>query len=161
MRDWPTYYIVPTDLAAQCWVTDRERRLIRASGGSTPFPGDPTKSLLNVSWHDHPDERAAFEALPDVVPLGLPWEPIPADAVPLLASFRDFDAAYAEAFARLNDGNAAAAEAFAAAQASCSAAKAQLSAAAAPTIAIAVQETPISSDDSLARALSKAGRIRW
>lgn len=50
-----------------------------------PIPADPTKSLVYVHW-DNPNWEAEFEATLGVMWLGFPWEPPPAEAVPLLQS---------------------------------------------------------------------------
>lgn len=52
------------------------------------IPVDPTQSLLVVVW-SNPNAEMDFEALPGVLFLGEPWEPLPPEAVPLLASFQD------------------------------------------------------------------------
>lgn len=55
---------------------------------ATTIPADPSQSLVVVEW-DNPNFEVEFESLPGVRPLGRPWEPLPADAVPLLASFQE------------------------------------------------------------------------
>lgn len=52
------------------------------------IPADPLRSLLVVEW-DNQNTQMEFEALADVLPLGAPWEPLPAEAAPLLESLSD------------------------------------------------------------------------
>ena len=77
-----TAYIVPVDLYKP-----------EAPFHSQSIPGDPTKTLVFVDWKNSPNGEADFESLPGVLPLGFPWEPLPAEAAPLLASFQTLDAA--------------------------------------------------------------------
>ena len=74
-----TAYIVPSDLL----LTSPPR----SGWHATPTPGDPTRSLVVVQW-DNPNFEIEFESLPGVLPLGAPWESLPAEAAPLLASFQ-------------------------------------------------------------------------
>lgn len=62
--------------------------LLRGDWEEHTIPGDPSKHLLFIEWDNHNDE-AAFEILPGVLMLGQPWEPTPAEAIPLLTSFQD------------------------------------------------------------------------
>jgi hypothetical protein len=52
------------------------------------IPSDWTQSLVVVTW-DNPTAETEYESRPYVLPLGSPWEPLPAGAAPLLASFID------------------------------------------------------------------------
>lgn len=70
-------YIVPTTLLS----TNRPN----AGHTASPFPADPTQSLLRVDWGDDNAERE-FEALPGVAFLGFPWEPLPDYAANLISS---------------------------------------------------------------------------
>jgi hypothetical protein len=72
-------YIVPTDLLTSLPP--------RGEWHATPIPADPTRSFVVVEW-DNPNEESAFERRPEILPLGNPWEPLPAEAIPLLASFQ-------------------------------------------------------------------------
>ena len=59
------------------------------------FGGDPEQVLLDVLWGAHGREaEAALEAYPGVIPLGFPWEPLPTEAVPILAAHIAGIAAY-------------------------------------------------------------------
>jgi hypothetical protein len=87
-----TAYIVPADLLASGYRPGAENGSNGTNWHAQGIPGDPTKSLLFVNWgegHGHPNGEALLEARDGVLPLGLPWEPLPAEAVPLLASFQD------------------------------------------------------------------------
>lgn len=64
---------------------------------ATGIPSDATKSLLVVVEWNNPNEEAAFGLLPDVLVLGAPWESLPADAVPMLASLEDPERVAAQA----------------------------------------------------------------
>lgn len=55
---------------------------------ATPVPGDVTRSLVVVSW-DNANYEDDFEASANVLALGDPWNQLPANALPLLASFSD------------------------------------------------------------------------
>ncbi len=91
-------YIVPNDILE----SDMFRTIPRPEWHAESIPGDPTKSLLTVQWgegHCHPAREGELESMPGVLPLGYPWEPLPAEAVPLLASFQDPLAASATAIA--------------------------------------------------------------
>lgn len=146
----PSVYIVPMDLCRTFTDTPRESRPFLAAWGSTPIPGDPTKALVDVKWDDDPNGQSRFESLPGVLCLGYPWETLPAEAVPLLASFQHFDAAYAEAY--LQDPASAVAVASAAAAARVDP----------TTAAIATIDGPeVAAGDSVARALLKIGRRNW
>lgn len=81
-------YIVTDELLAS--------PLLRGDWEEHTIPGDPSKHLLFIEWDNHNDE-AAFEVLPGVLMLGQPWEPAPAEAIPLLASFQDAEATTKEA----------------------------------------------------------------
>jgi hypothetical protein len=72
-------YIVPTEMLRTSPPKD--------DWDARPIDADPTQSLVMVTW-DNPNFADEFEALPGVVYLGLPWEPPPAEAVPLLASMQ-------------------------------------------------------------------------
>jgi hypothetical protein len=72
-------YIVPNELL-HSW-------LLEAEWHAHVIPGDPSKSLLVVMW-DNLNREIEFESLGGVMPLGDPWEQLPADAVPLIASFQ-------------------------------------------------------------------------
>lgn len=52
------------------------------------IPGDPTKCMVVVDW-TNPNLEAEFEQLEGVLRLGSPWEPLPDEAVALLASFQE------------------------------------------------------------------------
>lgn len=79
-------YIVPTQLLIDS----------PPKGGhqAQPIPADPTRSLVSIDW-DNPNLEQEFEALPGVLHLGFAWEPLPDEAVPLLASFQQRDASTA------------------------------------------------------------------
>lgn len=87
VKGWRTLYIVPADL---CRVeTPRESRPTgQAQWGTHGVPGDPTIVLLDVEWEGDPNARTSFESLPGVLPLGFPWEPLPAEAVAPLAAIQ-------------------------------------------------------------------------
>jgi hypothetical protein len=75
-----TAYIVPTSLLSTI-----------PSGidwHATQPPDDPTQSLVVIDW-ENPNFQDVFEAQVGVLPLGHPWEPLPAEAVPVLASLQD------------------------------------------------------------------------
>lgn len=55
---------------------------------ATSIPADPTRALVVIHW-DNPNAEAEFEARPEVLALGAPWEPIPAEVAPLLESLAD------------------------------------------------------------------------
>lgn len=77
-------------MSKQVYIVDDElltSPLLRGDWEEHTIPGDPSKHLLFIEWDNHNDE-AAFEILPGVLMLGQPWEPTPAEAVPLLASFQ-------------------------------------------------------------------------
>lgn len=61
--------------------------MLQAWNAST-IPADPSRALVLISW-DNPNSEREFEERTDIeiLALGLPWEPVPAEAVPLLASF--------------------------------------------------------------------------
>ena len=56
--------------------------------GCNPITLDPDVALVTVSWWHGSDQQADFEALPGVLPLGLPWEPLPPAAVAALETQR-------------------------------------------------------------------------
>jgi hypothetical protein len=156
--DWRTLYIVPVEFC-RTDIEPESRPMGRTAWGMSPIPGDPTKVLLDVKWDDNPNARAAFESLPGVLPIGYPWEPLPAAAVPLLASFQHFNAAYADAYARLDPASAAA-EAYATAKARLDSDLAAIATIATP-IVVAGPVPTVANGDSVAQALHKLGRRFW
>lgn len=77
-------YIVPSTLLIAAPPLCREWH-------ATPIPSDPTQSLLVVIWNDG-NAEGQFESQHGVLPLGDPWEELPAEAAPLLASFQGLSA---------------------------------------------------------------------
>lgn len=75
-------YIVPTQL-----LIDSPPK---AGHQAQKIPADPTRSLVRIDW-DNPNLEQEFEARPEVLHLGFSWEPLPDEAVPLLASFQQGD----------------------------------------------------------------------
>lgn len=76
-------YIVPSAILAD------EMFLTLPGWGAQPVSGDPSLSLLTVQWGNGlvPESwEDDLEAMPGVIPLGLPWEPLPPEAVPVLAA---------------------------------------------------------------------------
>lgn len=78
-------YITPTGFMAG--VTMLGGRFAQA-WSATPIPADPSQELVVITW-DNPNAEDEFEARPEVMVLGAPWEPLPDEAVPLIASMQD------------------------------------------------------------------------
>lgn len=55
---------------------------------ATGIPADPTQEFVIITW-DNPNAEEEFEARPEVLSLGAPWEPLPDAAVPLIESMQD------------------------------------------------------------------------
>jgi hypothetical protein len=158
---WPTLYIVPTDLLETLHRRSEEDPGLGAIWGAMQVPGDPTKALLDVAWEENPNGQIPFESLPGVLPLGLPWGPLPAEAVPLLASFKHFSEAYAEAYTL--DPATAQAAAYASAKAQLDSAVAAMAPPDPATVSIATIAGPeVAEGDSVARGVHIAtGRRFW
>lgn len=54
---------------------------------ASPIPADPSKSIVYAHW-DNPNWEREFEELEGVTWLGFPWDPPPAETVPLLLSLQ-------------------------------------------------------------------------
>lgn len=55
---------------------------------ATNIPADSTRDLVVIHW-DNPNAEAEFEARPEVLALGAPWEPVSPEVGPLLESLAD------------------------------------------------------------------------
>ena len=74
--------------AGQLWSELFLRAYHRPVYGARGIPGQPGACLLHAAWGDEWRAREAFEARPDVTPLGALWDPIPLAAVPALDALR-------------------------------------------------------------------------
>lgn len=72
-------YIVPSKLLLESPPKD--------GWHASPIPSDPAQSLVVVQW-DNPNWEIEFESIVGVLWLGHPWEPLPVEAVALIASFQ-------------------------------------------------------------------------
>lgn len=80
-----TVYVCPLAIAQA--ELAREGEVSRRGWSSTATPGVDDLVLFEAEWTSW-KAREAFEAQVGVTPLGDPWEPVPAAAVPVLESFR-------------------------------------------------------------------------
>lgn len=78
-------YIVPAGFMRDVTMLDGPFAQAWQANG---IPADPTLELVVVHW-ENLNAEAEFEARPEVLALGAPWEPLPADVAPLLASLED------------------------------------------------------------------------
>jgi hypothetical protein len=79
-------YLVPSAILAN------EMFVTLPGWSAQPVPGDPSTSLLTVQWGNGlvpASWEDELEAMPGVLPLGLPWEPLPAQAVSALAAIQN------------------------------------------------------------------------
>lgn len=97
--------------------------------------GDSASVLFEITWEGNSRE-ADLEAFPGVIPLGYPWEQLPAEAVPILAAHA---VGLAASETTTNDGVSV------------------------PTPSIPQPTDPAmpQQGDSVARALNKIGRRIW
>jgi hypothetical protein len=82
----PSVYIVPTDILTHEMFTTMPSQ---PPWNAHSVPGDPSHVLLTVQWGTGANasfREVELEAMPGVLPLGLPWAPLPAEAVPVLAA---------------------------------------------------------------------------
>jgi hypothetical protein len=78
------------------WIafTEEIKRLCGGEGfGWQGLFGDPPNVLFDIAWGANSREED-LEAFPGIIPLGFPWEPLPAEAVPILAAHVTGIAAY-------------------------------------------------------------------
>jgi hypothetical protein len=82
------FYLCPLALAQAMLADPATHARVSCGWNAAGEPKADDLVLFEAGWGAYWDYRERFEAQPGVVPLGEPWEPLPAAAVPVLEAFR-------------------------------------------------------------------------